>query len=93
MTEPFDMEVFLGGVLTGSQATRKRHLRQATIIHAAIAERWERKNAWVWQRKHLAWFLNHRIRQRSESVLLHVDDPAARSASKYIMGFQHLTEA
>jgi len=43
MTKPFDMELFLGGVLTGSQATRKRHLRQATIIHAAIAERWQRK--------------------------------------------------
>lgn len=68
MTKPFDMELFLGGVLTGSQATRKRHLRQATIIHAAIAERWQRKNPWVWQRKHLACFLDHRIRQRSEAT-------------------------
>jgi hypothetical protein len=68
MTKPFDMELFLGGVLTGSQATRKRHLRQATIIHAAIAERWQRKTPWVWQRTHLAWFLDHRIRQRSEAT-------------------------
>jgi hypothetical protein len=68
MTKPFDMQLFLGGVLTGSQATRKRHLRQATIIHAAIAERWQRKNPWVWQRKHLAWFPDHRIRQRSEAT-------------------------
>jgi hypothetical protein len=68
MTKPFDTELFLGGVLTGSQATRKRHLRQATIIHAAIAERWQRKKPWVWQRKHLAWFLDHRIRKRSEAT-------------------------
>jgi len=39
MSKPFDMELFLAGVLTGSQATRKRHLRQAKIIQAEIAER------------------------------------------------------
>lgn len=29
MSKPFDMELFLGGMLTGSHATRQRHLRQA----------------------------------------------------------------
>jgi hypothetical protein len=68
MTKAFDMEVFLGGVLTGSHATRQRHLRQAKIIHAAIAERWQRKTPWGWKRKHLAWFLKHRLKQRSKET-------------------------
>lgn len=42
MSKPFDMELFLDGVLTGSHATRQRHVRQARIIQAAIAERWQR---------------------------------------------------
>ncbi len=42
MSRPFDMELFLAGVLTGSHATRQRHLRQAEIIQAEIAERWQR---------------------------------------------------
>ncbi len=29
MSKPFDMELFLAGVLTGSHATRRRHVRQA----------------------------------------------------------------
>ena len=32
MSEPFDMELFLAGVLTGSHTTRQRHLRQAKTI-------------------------------------------------------------
>jgi hypothetical protein len=68
MTKAFDMEVFLGGVLTGSHATRQRHLRQAKIIHAAIAERWQRKTPWGWKRKHLAWFLKYRLKRRSEET-------------------------
>ena len=42
MTKPFDMDLFLAGVLTGSHATRQRHLRQAKIIQAEITERWQR---------------------------------------------------
>jgi len=61
MSKPFDMELFLAGVLTGSHATRQRHLRQAEIIQAAIAERWQRETPWAWQRKHVAWFLEHRL--------------------------------
>lgn len=66
MKKPFDMELFLGGVLTGSHATRRRHLRQAMLIQTEIAGRWQRKTPWGWQRKHLAWFLNHHLRNRSE---------------------------
>jgi hypothetical protein len=44
MSKPFDMELFLAGVLIGSHATRQRHVRQAKIIQVAIAERWQREN-------------------------------------------------
>lgn len=68
MTKAFDMEVFLAGVLTGSHTTRQRHLRQARVIQAAIAERWQRETPWGWKRKHLDWFLKHRLEQRSEDT-------------------------
>lgn len=66
MSKPFDMELFLAGVLTGSHATRQRHVRQAKIIQAEIAERWQRETPWAWQRKHMIWFFEHRLSQRSE---------------------------
>jgi len=69
MSKPFDMELFLAGVLTGSNATRLRHIRQANAIQAAISERWQRDNPWTWQRKHVVWFLNHHMRSRSEATL------------------------
>ncbi|WP_437880103.1 hypothetical protein [Pseudomonas sp. LRF_L74] len=68
MSKTFDMELFLAGVLTGSNATRQRHLRQAKIIQAEIAARWQRETPWAWQRKHLAWFLEHRLSQQSEAT-------------------------
>ncbi|MEJ8866875.1 hypothetical protein [Pseudomonas jessenii] len=68
MSKPFDMELFLAGVLTGSHASRKRHLRQANLIQAEIAERWQRETPWAWQRKHLAWFLSHHLGSRSEAT-------------------------
>ena len=68
MSKPFDMELFLAGVLTGSHATRERHLRQAKAIQAAISNRWHRENPWTWQQKHLAWFLNHHVNVRAEST-------------------------
>ncbi|SFP05573.1 hypothetical protein SAMN03159304_05891 [Pseudomonas sp. NFACC24-1] len=43
MIKQFDMELFMAAVLTGSYATRKRHLRQAKIIQAAIADRWKQE--------------------------------------------------
>lgn len=57
MNKPFDMDLFLASVLTGSYSTRQRHICQAKIIQTAIAERWSRDNPWTWKRKHFAWFL------------------------------------
>jgi hypothetical protein len=68
MSKPFDMELFLAGVLTGSHATRQRHLRQAKIIQEEIATRWQQETPWAWQRKHLAWFLEHHLSQWSEAT-------------------------
>lgn len=48
MSKPFDMELFLVGVLTGSHSTRQRHLRQAKAIQAAISNRWHIDNPWIW---------------------------------------------
>ncbi|OOV99510.1 hypothetical protein [Pseudomonas sp. MF4836] len=61
MSKPFDMELFLAAVLTGSYATRQRHLRQAKLIQAEISERWQLETPWAWRRKHLTWFLEHRL--------------------------------
>ncbi|WP_122582279.1 hypothetical protein [Pseudomonas viridiflava] len=68
MSKPFDMDLFLAGVLTGSRATRRRHVRQAKIIQAEITERWQRETPWAWQRKHVAWFLEHRLGRSSEAT-------------------------
>lgn len=68
MSKPFDMELFLAGMLTGSHATRQRHLRQAKIIQAGITERWQRETPWAWQRKHVAWFLEHCLGRSSEAT-------------------------
>ncbi|MCS4285828.1 hypothetical protein M2396_004136 [Pseudomonas sp. BIGb0278] len=65
MNKPFDMELFLAGALTGSHATRQRHLRQATFVQVEIANRWQRETPWAWKRKHLAWFLEHRLDRHS----------------------------
>lgn len=68
MSKSFDMELFLLGLLNGSHATQQRHVRQAKIIQAEIAERWQLETPWAWQRKHVAWFLKHRIGSRSDST-------------------------
>ncbi|WP_414154274.1 hypothetical protein [Pseudomonas sp. BNK-43-a] len=68
MSKPFDMELFLAAVLTGSYATRQRHLRQAVTITAEIAERWQRENPWAWRRKHLTWFLDSRLDKHSDAT-------------------------
>jgi hypothetical protein len=66
VTKPFDMTLFLSGVLTGSKATQQRHLRQAQIMQAAIQQRWERDNPWTWQLKHVRWFLTQHLEDHSE---------------------------
>lgn len=68
MSKSFDMELFLAGVLIGSQATRQRHVRQAKIIQAAITERWERENPWAWQKKHVVWFLENCLSEHSQAT-------------------------
>ena len=68
MSKPFDMELFLAGVLTGSYSTRQRHLRQAKHIQADIANRWQRETLWTWQRKHLTWFLEHRLNRHRKAT-------------------------
>ena len=68
MTKPFDMALFLSGVLTGSKATQQRHLRQARAMQAAIQQRWQRDNPWTWQLKHVRWFLAHHLKDRSEAT-------------------------
>jgi len=68
MTIAFDMELFLAGVLSGSHATRFRHIRQAKAIQAAITDRWHRDSPWTWQQKHLVWFLNHRLNGHAQST-------------------------
>ena len=68
MKKQFDMELFLAAVLTGSYATRKRHLRQAKIIRAAIADRWKQETPWCWRRKHLDWFIQYHLAEHSSAT-------------------------
>jgi hypothetical protein len=68
VTKPFDMALFLSGVLTGSKITQQRHLRQAKIMQAAIQQRWQRDNPWSWQLKHVHWFFAHYLNDRSGST-------------------------
>ncbi|MFG0864095.1 hypothetical protein [Pseudomonas sp. FYR_7] len=68
MSRAFDMELFLAGVLTGSHSTRQRHVRQAKIIQAEIAKRWQRETPWAWQQKHMIWFLKERLARRSNAT-------------------------
>ncbi|MFG8601119.1 hypothetical protein [Pseudomonas putida] len=65
MSKTFDMDLFLAGVLTGSYATRQRHLRQAKLIHAEISKRWQLETPWAWQKKHVTWFLENHLAQNS----------------------------
>ena len=66
MTRPFDMALFLSGVLTGSKVTQQRHLRQARIMQAAIQQRWQRDNPWTWQLKHVRWFFIQHLKDHSD---------------------------
>ncbi|WP_437882853.1 hypothetical protein [Pseudomonas sp. LRF_L74] len=68
MSKPFDMELFLQGVLTGSHATRQRHIRQAKTMQAAIQKRFGRDNPWRWQLKHYRWFEQQYLKDRSAST-------------------------
>nr|WP_312024308.1 hypothetical protein [Pseudomonas aeruginosa] len=95
MSKPFDMELFLAAVLTGSYATRQRHLRQAKLIQAEISERWQLETPWSWKKKHIAWFIDHRLARRckamqGDSILLPADLAATGSPFRKSMGLQVL---
>ncbi|MDF9776716.1 hypothetical protein [Pseudomonas baetica] len=68
MTKPFNMALFLSGVLTGSKVTQQRHLRQARVMQAAIQERWQRDNPWTWQLKHVRWFLTQYLKDHANAT-------------------------
>ncbi|MBF8722897.1 hypothetical protein [Pseudomonas guariconensis] len=68
MSKPFDMKLFLAGVLSGSHATQQRHLQQARIMQAEISERWQRRTPWAWQKKHVAWFVDDHLKKHSEAT-------------------------
>ncbi|UFH26416.1 hypothetical protein [Pseudomonas sp. CIP-10] len=68
MSKPFDMALFMTGILTGSQATRERHLKHAQTMQKAIQQRWRRDNPWTWQLKHVRWFLTEHLKERSPAT-------------------------
>lgn len=67
MTKPFDMALFLNGVLIGSNATQQRHLRQARCMQVAIQQRWQLDNPWTWRRKHVRWFFTEYLKSHSDA--------------------------
>lgn len=88
MSKPFDMEL-LAAMLTGSYATRQRHIRQAKLIQTEISERWQLETPWGWRRKHVAWFLEPaNWAMRGDSLLLPPDGAAASSSFRKTVGLQ-----
>ena len=63
MTKPFDMALFLSGVLTGSKVTQQR----PRLMQAAIQQRWQRDNPWTWQHKHVRWFFTQHLKDHSDA--------------------------
>ncbi|WP_413793975.1 MULTISPECIES: hypothetical protein [unclassified Pseudomonas] len=75
MTKPFDMALFLSGVLTGSKVTQQHHLRQAQIMQAAIQQRWQRDNPWTSQLKHVRCFLTQGRTWQPQPDFKSISDP------------------
>ncbi len=50
MREPFDMELFLAGIMSGANATKKRHVHQAAIIQQEIKKHWKECTPWRWKK-------------------------------------------
>jgi hypothetical protein len=65
MNKMLEIELFLSGILTGSKATQQRHLAQARAMQEAIQKRWQRNNPWTWKTKHIHWFFNCHMKNRS----------------------------
>lgn len=51
MREPSDMELFLAGIMSGANATKKRHVHQAAIIQQEINKHWKECNPWRLKKK------------------------------------------
>jgi hypothetical protein len=68
MSKAFDMELFLSGTLKGAPASQRRHVRQAKVMQMAIEQRWQRKTPWSWQMKHVLWFLEVFLQEKSAST-------------------------
>ncbi|PMZ92906.1 MULTISPECIES: hypothetical protein [unclassified Pseudomonas] len=68
MSKPFDITLFLSGVLTGSKSSQQRHLRQARIMQMAIKQRWRNDNPWTWRKKHVDWYLRVHLKEHSAST-------------------------
>lgn len=62
------MKDFLGGVLSGSDHTKKRNIMQATGIQRAIAERWQRSHPEQWKLKHVHWYLDVHLKKSSQET-------------------------
>jgi len=71
MREPFDMELFLAGIMSGANATKKRHVHQAAIIQQEINKHWKECNPWRWKKKHLTWFINEKLKNHSNYTRYH----------------------
>jgi hypothetical protein len=87
MANPFDMEVFLNGVLSGSHTTRRRHLRQAVTIQTAISNRWKRNNPWTWQQKTSCMVYGPGVTRscRANTILLLAHCPVDRLTAWQVM--------
>jgi len=68
MIRQFDMSLFMCGVLSGSPASRRRHISQAKVMQTAIAKRWQNATPWEWKLKHVQWFLNVFLINRAPST-------------------------
>lgn len=68
MNRQFDMSLFLCGVLSGSPASRRRHISQAKVMQTAITKRWQNATPWEWKLKHVQWFLNVSLINRAPST-------------------------
>lgn len=71
MNKPFDMDLFLTGVLKGSHSSRQRHLSQAKIIQKAISNRWKKDNPWRWKLKHIDWFYHCYLKDHKKATKIY----------------------
>lgn len=63
-----NFKMLLGGILTGSQNTRNRHLKEAERMLAAIEQRWGLKHPTQWRLKHVHWFLQEHLKTASSET-------------------------